>query len=672
MMQGAIDAWGRLTGRELLGVRQSMHAWSAVESIKEAFALDATGTTALLVLNAETEAYAADFHYSVKDMLDDASGVLERVNAFAAIRKTLASPEFVGVLSSFDASLKAALEHYGCGTKQVAELLKDRSQLAYMRRDALRAVATMREDVFFAGTPSVTQMKFNHGVFLFWNVNTLLRIIGNSPDGVTLCLIRDSDEDDASHFAFAIKNGANLVLVSDKPRFDNPGQAADQSTRGGSKNLAWRMENLRFPYKMVGAWIDGKGKGTLDLPGANTLVSAQAEAIKLADMTDLPPDTQVWLAMVPELLRERYWRGASLAGKALSYTGGMIERPMELAAGYSALEMLEYKPLKFAPMTHETVKSDAVKFEVRQTFQNRWMEERYGSQVPAELLNPLPSLQLQMPERLLPQHESSEMNFQSAAVEKARNALAPRKLKEEYFGTESELKHIHQWVARENFAVMVERLALEEFERTKDDVQQWYVDAVTKNKDAILCGVASGELRLPTPPHEKETFHIAPRPTDRTMTNGIRFYPHGYPSIYYNYGLGCGVAFHSGYLRDGHRFKCAILPECAARELAHIFPACPEALAVVAGCAVGDMPVPLQHWYPQEAYHGNSILTDVDPLETVTNPWQDGFHPKVAVRFCRKGMKQLQRRLGLPVRLHWDDAEVARLKTQHESSRRWR
>jgi hypothetical protein len=58
VLEKAIAEWESLTGTELLGSKQTMLTWVASDVISEAFQLDESGVTALLILNAETEAYA--------------------------------------------------------------------------------------------------------------------------------------------------------------------------------------------------------------------------------------------------------------------------------------------------------------------------------------------------------------------------------------------------------------------------------------------------------------------------------------------------------------------------------------------------------------------------------------------------------------------------------------
>jgi len=68
-------------------------------------------------------------------------------------------------------------------------------------------------------------------------------------------------------------------------------------------------------------------------------------------------------------------------------------------------------------------------------------------------------------------------------------------------------------------------------------------------------------------------------------------------------------------------------------------PQTPEAIALLCGCKVSELPVYLQNWYKREPYRGNSILDDVDPLESLhrQNPWGE-FPVRVCLVFSKRTM----------------------------------
>lgn len=662
VLEKAIADWETLTRTELLGKRQTMLTFSAVERIKEAFRLDKSGVTALRILNAETEKYASEVGYTIQEMEDNAEAVMKRVQAFAAIRKALKSLPFENIIAKIDATLYNAAKAYGCLTPDVEKLLKEPNELAFIQRDALRAMDILREDVFTKGEVDAGPCKFNPGLYLFWNINSLLQILGNSKEsGVTLCIVQDTACMNGTHFAFAIKQGANLVVLSDKPKFFNPDQVHMQSSRGGgSREMGERIKQLRFPYHQFGAEIDRKGRGSMDLPGSNMPAPTQKEAIKLAEFQELPADTLIWLTMVFDLICDRYWKkAAELQTKQISYTGAMIEQPLVLAEGVSALAIRDYKPLQFKPFESvEDVLTDKVNFQVEPTRQNEWMEKLYKDQVPVELLNPLPSQTLQLPAALLPKIERPDSFFAADEHKAAMAKVAPRMLKETYWGTESELQHTHAWVARKNFAITIGRLVQKGYDDNEKEVRAWYKAKVEANKDFWLKGVATGELLLPHASDSRMTpgFEIKQRPSERTQRNAMDYIMRGdeTPTYAFNDVFGRATVLHNGWNAEQQASWCYISKDTLAHERATITPNCPEAIALLAGCKVEELPIYLQNWFGFRQYFGNSILSDVDPLECVHNPWMEKFSPRIYIWFCRSALYRLQKQLGLPKSRPWE------------------
>ena len=670
VLEKAVSDWEALTRTQLTGNKQSLLTIGAVDKVKEALKLDPSGMTALKILRAQTEEYAQQVGYTIQEMADNPEEVLKRVQAFNSIRKAIQSLPYVDIHAKLSQRVIDAINAYGCMTDKVKACLADESEMAYIQRDALRGIEELREDVFFKGAIDTIPCKFNPALYLFWDINSLLRILGNSKEsGITLCLIQDTDQAEASHFGFAIKQGANLLLVSDKPRFDNPEQAHMQASRGGSRELGRRMERLRFPYTQFGTDVNYKGQATTELPGVNTLAPIQKEAIKLADLKDLPADSIIWLVMVFDLLREKYWKKAhQLADKPLSYTGDMIEQPMALADGISqSLAIRDYKPLQFTPFTStKDVLTDQVEFRVKPTRQNEWMEQMYQDQVPVELLNPLPDQDPQLPKHLLTMPKDAGFvteRLHNEYVEK----LETQKLRKTYWGTPAELKHTHVWVARKNFATTIEIAAKADFQKKIEEVKAWYKERVLKNLEFWLNGLLTGTLELPVLENSryKGGWNVEQRSKERQLKNALHFCMRGEdenrkPTYYFNDAWGRALFLFGGWADARRNTPLCFFQPKAAHELAYIFPECPEGIAAMAGCQVDELPVYLQNWFSSDQYHGNSILDDVDPLETIENPWLDGFSPRVYIRFARSSVISIMKERGLKVPPPWKKATVVK------------
>lgn len=66
------------------------------------------------------------------------------------------------------------------------------------------------------------------------------------------------------------------------------------------------------------------------------------------------------------------------------------------------------------------------------------------------------------------------------------------------------------------------------------------------------------------------------------------------------------------------------------------------------GCEVKDLPDILQYWNKLKMYSGNSILSNVDPMEwVVENPWKK-LNLNVDVFLSKTAYNQLRKAEGLP------------------------
>ena len=654
-----IAAWESLTESKLESEAGAIKWWTCEEnmSLREAFKQDGSGVTALLLLNAYAQNFAANLSFTLKDLAEDPESVLAKAKDLKKIRASLNAPEFKGIISSFSDYIAGAVEAYGCRTPEVEKLIHSSEELAFIRRDAYRAAATLREDVFNFGPTDPAPMKYNPGVYLFWDINALIRLLGATKDsGVTLALVENTEEITASHFAFAIRNGSNLILLSDRPRFDNPGQAIAQASRGHCRQLAERMQKLRFPYDLMGAWLDSKGKAHARMPGAQTVAPYQKEAIKLAELHVLPPDCILWLSMIFPLLEQRYWKNA-IPARALSYTGEMIQKPLALTEGCAALITTQYQPLQFPTLKVPDVATAAVagEFRVRQTRQNEWMEKRYAAEVNPDILNltKTTNAPLLISGDLPPAKDPNGWLPSLAGEGKERKHRLAR-MQPDYWGTQAELQHTHIWVARKNLATAVEGLARREFERTHEEVEKWYRQALIKNKEFWQRGIAVGELLLPSLPRKEDGFFtVEGHPAKREMRNRLHFCWRDEASANLHFYVFHGNHFHNGYSRRHDAFWDWGNPAILGRDRAEISADCPEAISALCGCKVEELPELLHHWFARKAYIGNTILDDIDPMEAIKNPWIEGFTPNLLVRFSRPTINQWQKQYQLPVRRLW-------------------
>ena len=98
-----IAAWESLTESKLESETGAIKWWTCEEnmSLREAFKQDGSGVTALLLLNAYAQNFAANLSFTLKDLAEDPESVLAKAKDLKKIRASLNAPEFKGIISSF-------------------------------------------------------------------------------------------------------------------------------------------------------------------------------------------------------------------------------------------------------------------------------------------------------------------------------------------------------------------------------------------------------------------------------------------------------------------------------------------------------------------------------------------------------------------------------------------
>jgi len=616
--------------------------------LREAQELDTTGLTACMVLRAMVEEQLHDQKFTLHDLLNKPLEVEKSLKPLRDLVGTL-EPEWVEEeIEKYIKHIKYAVSYYKVDSEKWKKVFDDKMSLAWIRRDALKSFKEMRAHQFTFGNHDDVQPKYNEHICQFWNINSLLTIIGNSPvSGVTLCVVRDSAVPEFSYFVFAIRNGGNLILFTDKTVTEHPLQKF-MSRRPG-RDLEERMFKHHFPYQLIGA-EETSDADHAQIHGTPGLVKYQAQADIIGQFNKMEPDQVLWAILILDKIKEEYW----LKKKCLpnpSFTGEMIRQPQIL------LEKLQLPVVRteVLEMPHLTVK-DISKDKLIQEGQwdtawrgrnptgcNQWMEERYGHLISEEFLNLLDDGKPKM----LPssEHETSSLDeFSPRLREYTLTAYDPTE-----FGTKEEILKDYKWHARHNQAVAVNKAAQEEFELKKDEVFSWFKSHIQANVETLKAAIGKGEF-ITEGQFEKSTFDFTKPGLKNilnvfTNTKGRHYCP--------RWRLREMVVF--GEMgRDNH---FCFVSNLRAAVFAEFVPRTPQAIADLCACKLEDLPIFLQHKYDKDPYTGNHILDRIDPMEwIVRNPWKE-LTLGVVFMMTKKVYNALRKSAGKEIFTDWKSIE---------------
>lgn len=529
--------------------------------------------------------------------------------------------------------------------------LGDKWALASIRMASLNSFDKLRAFQFTQGEPDTTSMLVNPTIYEFWNINSLIKTLSaQQVQGVTMCLIRDPEQVFASYFVFAIRNGENLTVLTDKSPVPHPDYW--RVTRKPDRSFQRRMEQHWFPYSLLDLEerVDENGNFVEFIPPTTrTLVSYQTSAIMRGKVGELAPEEFVWAGLVMERIRDEYGKKDKQLPE-LSYTTEMIVRPNVLVSTESRLMTTGlYKPLDLEPLDAGSITKSVMELQVQDSHRfNQWMEERYLKDVPSDVLNVIGCDQLSDIRNkavlvFLDKEDRDRMEF-FKRTPNWFSTLSPVE-----FGSKEEIDKDRIWIARKNAVRYIEHFAQKEFEEKRGEVHQWYSERVLANSDFILEHVAKESLDLPMPDWFNAGGFNPSAKRSMWIYDAEEHGAHTYEEDLWDHGA-TGVTVFKGHGQNKARKRpCFIKKEINGSYLVSIKPNSPEALAILAGVTVDELPIFLRHWCSDEPYVGNSILDRLDPLDgRDVNPWIKGFTGRVIVYLSKRGWGELRKGYGLP------------------------
>ena len=630
MQEHPIELFPSLTATAADKVIAALARWRAVhnnpyfnQELDQSLHLDATGLTTAMTLLDYIHTYAAETKFSIADILNGSSAIAEAADLVCSINALEKDPDIFAALQAFSSGLiDMATRTFGreapADLPEQAALVPD---MAFYRLNALHAIQTLRRDQFLSGETGKTKpFHLNEWVCEFININSMIAAAARQPiDGMTLVLIRDRDIPEYSYFGFLVRYGENVVFLSDRPQFNNPGQKFQRRSLG--KDLRRRINSLFMPWHLLDINFDKKGIPRVSRDTGSKIVPYQESAHQLCRMVDMGTGHLIWCLLMTDLIHKQVvckeWKA-----ETLSYTGEMVAVSTALSDRIGEkLIPVNYAPQFFAPLERKDVSLETIsdRFGVKPTGCRAWLEKLYGPQVNPSILDVV-----------TPIAPTASLTADNSALALRVGILEAdytlKTLAGDEYGTLAEVEKARIWTARWNYARAIFALAKEDYKKNHEEVETWYRERISTNLPAIAQAVAEGKLMAPDQIGDGAFgFKVADEPRNILSFNA----PDGYWLKY--------TCIHSGYSAQYDTFYGVGETSAIGTEAICLSPSTPVALALLCGCEVVDLPIYLRHWYQNEPYRGNSILDDVDPMEAFhnQNPWEE-FPARIQIFLSKK------------------------------------
>lgn len=209
------------------------------DKIKEALSYDDSGLFADAYLCVYFDKFIKNKEISVKEMIEnpDTKKFLEDAERlYMALQESHSAEKIL-----MDAS--KAMEFYDMSADNltVFDIAEIRTSAQRCMDDKLKVLQ------FSAGKPSENGFKMTKDIYMYRDLDAMLYCAANNTiDGVSLGYIRDAKKITDSYFAFIIKNGENLYLLTDKPKYVHPLQK--ENSRCPGRDMFRRTETNMFAY----------------------------------------------------------------------------------------------------------------------------------------------------------------------------------------------------------------------------------------------------------------------------------------------------------------------------------------------------------------------------------------------------------------------------------------
>lgn len=638
------DSWGDMDFRR------------SYEQLQKSLKSDYTGVTACMLLRAYLENYQKCTFISLTDVLEEPKDYIENLRKFKRLKEIIENSIIAETVDDFKDFIVKAAKHYEYDETKASEIFDNREHIGMSRFYALEAAKKLTEYQFSRGKHDEKIPMIYKGILKFPSIQMAINFLASHEESlIALALIRDELNDFYSHFAFLIKNGKNTFLLSDDENWVHPMQK--NMSRRPDRHLERKEFSNYLPYQLIDKFDDEK------------VDPDQSKATLLSPIKDLPVYQIVWLTVLFEKLRQIFWdKKRNL--KQLSHFMGTV------SAGYSSVKQLNdakrdisnlpvhIPAIKLSKVMNKEITTESMinDWDIEPTRQNEWLEKRYEKQIPDFAINPDLGL-LNEKELKLLEDGKDKSNYGWFRKEKPKPLITKalqgivnkealsycsdlKVMPDTNFGTMESLQKTQRWYSRYNKANLIKYYAQKEYEERHEEVLEWLKKQAQSQKDRLIKIAVTGEFKS----QGLKSVSFGTEYSDEPK-NLLRLNRGEGPisSSWFKKQIILGKA-------DYHKSKYYCPITGAVATLFAVFePKTAIALADVLGCKVKDLPDVMRNWWKGNAYYGNSILDNVDPMEWVVNdPWSREIEFAVIIPFSKRAFKQLRKEAGLEP-LNFDD-----------------
>jgi hypothetical protein len=515
-----------------------------------------------------------------------------------------------------------------------------------LRTSALNCINKKLRTMQFSSGTAGDDFKMTRNIIMYKNLNALITCAAKGKiNGVQLAYISDKKRITDSYFAFVIKNGDNLYLLTDMPEYSHP--LRSDMSRCPGRDMSNRIESNWFPYDTVAdinvsdLWGSGRYGTSEKSTKLSTVLNEESLYTVIGTIDSLSQDEAFWFIMMLSLIKDKFYDKPA-PKLPISYVGEMINTPL-IEKSENALIIQDTLPsLNLGVIDFENTKdmkyqTELLKFDN----DNSPLIKRYKNQVNADLLN------------VISNTDKSIMIEDKYAIKDVFGEVQGCKylsLDLNQAGTKEELEYKQKWLLRYNYATEINRLIHEDYERNALSIREEIRNLISARIKDLIVMQLQGKLVGHKLIHSKEPMNFGQEYSEgkydlgKFMTTTYMWHKYDYHRVTYRFG-------HDEYsnLAD---VKCALTGKQGSLIL-HIEIKNADDLALVCGISKDNLPLQVQDYDIRDKYYGNPILNNIDPMVWHLKDEFNEMRFDINIALSKTEYKNLCKEAGVPVNKFW-------------------
>lgn len=473
----------------------------------------------------------------------------------------------------------------------------------------------LKLDQITKGSFADDEFKGSLDIYMYKSIGDVIRFAAKGDiSGISMCYICDDKNLERSFFAFVIRNGENLYILSDRPIYKHPLQA--KMSRCPGRDMSERIEGNYFPYNSISGidvsdlWGNGRYGVSKNDDNMAPAVNNDCVRTKIGTFASLNQDEAFWAIYMFSLIKDRFYK-EHIYLEDLSFCEANIiydrleENEKNEIALRSSIPYIEMKPV-------ENPESIEMEYGRKSEHLYDYLIDRYVNKVDINVFNLIKQRDKTLP--MLTDNKSTYFRqYETLDLSSLR--------------TEKELIYDQQWLARYNMAVSIGGMLNSDFDKNKDRVISEMLSMIINSAGYIINLILTKKFD-----GKIDSFEYAAKDISyRDITLGKEYYDN-YKSKYRCFFTGKNPAVIISF-----NVKTA------------------EEFATLCGVDIKSIPIELQHYHKNKRCCGTSILDNLDPLDwALFDPYDDlSFYFHIIL----SGNEMLKRQAiaGVPQDAFWKD-----------------